>query len=57
MTKAKDFKFCTLVAPMKYYRMDDKMSLKVALSWSLDHFLQRDTIVCLSVSVCLYQSA
>jgi len=28
MAKAKDFKFSTLVAPMKYYPWDDKVSLK-----------------------------
>jgi len=28
MAKAKYFKFCTLVAPMKYYPWDGKQSLK-----------------------------
>jgi len=38
MAKAKDFKFCSLVAPT----WDDKLSVKWARSWSRDQFLPHD---------------
>jgi len=38
MAKAKDFEFCALVAPMKYFPWDDKLFLKWAWSQSCDQF-------------------
>jgi len=45
MAKVNDFKFCTLVAPMKYYHWDDKAFLKWPNSWSRDQFLPRDAML------------
>jgi len=42
MAKAKDFKFCTLVAPMKFYSLDDKLSLK--WPWSSVKFWAQNNI-------------
>jgi len=45
MAKAKDFKFCTMFAPMKYYSWDDKLSLKWAWLQSRDQFKFRVPII------------
>jgi len=39
-----DFKFCTLVAPMKYYPLDDNAP-QLANSWSRDQFLPRGVML------------
>jgi len=38
MTKARDFKFCTLVHQVTVQHWDYKLSLKLAWSWSCDTF-------------------